>query len=352
MDPVSIGLLGSGIISGIGNFLSNSSANDRAAALQDKVFQQWMQLHIPDPAEQKVAMERFVSQGQLTPVMQQAIAQSPTEFSKIVTSSQDKAAQNRALSELSNIGNQGGLRLQDKSALQDARLGAQTRERSNRLGVADEMSRRGLSGSGYDVAARLSGQQGTADQEANAGLKVAADAQNRALQSIMGAGKLAGDYRSQDFNEQSAKASAADKINAFNTANLRNVNAANTQAENYSNEANLKNKQKISDQNTTVSNAEQQYNKGLVQQQFDNQVKQLAGATGQANALAGTTQKGGQLLGNTISNVGSSLGNYAALDSYFSKKPASSADGSGYSLPDNLKLSLNKAKDDDDYDYG
>ncbi len=341
--------LGAG--AGIGNFIANKSANDRALMVQNKMFQDWMNLNIPDPAEQKVALQRFVSSGELTPVMQKAISQEPSAFEKIVKNSEYQGAQNRALSELANIGNEGGLRLQDKAALQDARLQATTRERADRLGIADEMGRRGLSGSGYDVAARLSGQQGVADQEANASLKVAANAQDRALQAILGAGKLAGDYRSQDFAEKGARASAEDRINAFNTANLRDVNASNTNAENYANEYNLKNKQRISDQNTTLSNAEQQFNKNLIQQQYDNQVKRLAGATGQAQGIAAGEREGGKILGNTISNIGGAAANYAAMDGYFKNN---SANGSGYSMPDNLRASVDKVKDEDElyaYNY-
>lgn len=340
-----------GAVTGMANFFANQSANERAMMIQQKNFQDWMNLNIPDPAEQKVALQRFVSQGELTPVMQQAIAQAPSEFKNIVTSSQNKAAQNKALSQLSQIGEQGGLRLQDKAALADARMDAITREKSGRAGIADEMARRGLSGSGYDVAARLSGQQGVADRESNAGLKVASDAQDRALQAIMSSGKMATDYRNQDFGEQAQKASAADRINAFNTANLRDVNAANVGAENATNAFNLQNKQRISDQNTSLSNAEQQYNKGLIQQNYENQMKRLEGATGQVKGMAESERKGGENLGNTISNIGGGVANYAAMEDYFNKKQASQ-NGDGYSAPSNIQSSLNKVKNgyDDDED--
>jgi hypothetical protein len=263
--------------------------------------------------------------------MQKAISQAPTEFSKVVADSDQVAAQNRALNQLQQIGNEGGLRLQDKEALQESMLKGQAQERANRQGVVDEMARRGLGGSGFDLQARLAGQQGVADRMANNSLQVAAGAQDRALQAIMGAGQLAGQYRQQGFNEQSAKAAAADRINAFNTANLRDVNASNTQAQNAGQMYNLQNAQRISDQNTQLDNAEKMYNANLIQQNYQNQMARLSGANGQAGAMASTAQRGGELLGNTISNIGSAASNYGLLNSYLNGKNKNSASGSGYS---------------------
>lgn len=297
--------------------------------IQSQAFQQWMSLHIPDPAEQKVALERFVSQGSLDPKLETAIKQDPSEFQKIVTDPGDKAAQNRSLSALEDIGNNGGLRLQDKATLQDSMLHGQAQERANREGINAEMARRGLGGSGYDVAAKLQGQQTVADEQSNAGLKAAAAAQDRALQSIQGAGTLATQYRTQDFGEQAKKADSADQINRFNTTNAQNVNASNVQAQNRASEMNLAAKQKTADQNTQLSNQEQMYNKNLSQQYYDNQVRQAQGATNQTNAMANTAERGGQQEGNAISNVGTAGANaftvdnyYNHLDDYLTKKKA------------------------------
>lgn len=334
MDPLTLGILGTGVISGIGNFFANKSANDRAEALQSQAMQEWMKLNIPDPESQKVFMQKFVSQGVIDPKFEKAIKQDPSAFEKVMTDSTQKAAQNRALGELEDIGYEGGLRLQDKAALQDSMLESQVRDRANREGIASEMSRRGLGGSGFEVASRLQGQQATGDREAANSLKVAAGAQDRALQSIMGAGDLATKYRGQDFNEQAQKASAADRINQFNTQNLRDVQSTNTGLANRAQEMNLANKQKIADQNTQLSNTEQAYNKSLIQQQFDNQAKRTAGSTGQANQIAGTEQRGGQMLGNTISNIGGAatgaLANQANSnywDDYFKKKNSGAGGG-------------------------
>lgn len=325
---------GASLLSGIGNFLSNSSANDRAAMLQNQAMQQWLKVNIPDPAQQKVALQRFVQQGQLDPVLQTAIQQDPSAFNKIVTDSTYKSAQNNALSQLEDIGNSGGMRLQDKADLQTALMQSQVQERAQRQGIEADMERRGMGASGFDVASQLQGQQTAANQLATNSLQTAANAQNRALQSIEDAGNMATQYQTNDFNQQAQKASAQDRINQFNTQNARDVNAANVGMQNYDQQQNLQNKQDIANRNTQVSNQEQMYNKSLAQQQFEDQSQVAAGMTGQYNNEAQTAQRGGQIAGNTISNIGSGISGAATSqansdywDSYFSRKKNDSSQG-------------------------
>jgi hypothetical protein len=303
MDPLTASLA-VGAVSGIGSYIANQSANDRAKALQDKSFQQWIALNVPDPAEQKVVLDKFVSQGTLDPKLQSAIAQNPSEFENIVTNATHKTAQNRALSELENVGYEGGLRLQDKAALQEAQMQGQQQDRAARDNIGAEMARRGTSDSGFNVAARLQGQQASGDRNAVNSMKVAAGAQDRALQAIMGAGTLGTQYRTQEFGEQAQKAGAADRIAQFNTANLRDVNAANIGAQNQAQATNLSNAQQLANQNTSLANQQQMYNKGLAQQQFENQAKKTAGMTGQYGQQAGLAQQQGQQTANLIGSIG------------------------------------------------
>lgn len=327
MDPLTISLLAAGVGGGIGNYLANASANERASALQNQAFQQWMDLNIPNPEDQKIVLQKFVNEGQLDPKLQSAIKQDPSAFEKIVTPGGYKSAQNRALSQLEDIGESGGFRLQDEAALQEAMLQSQREGRIGRQNIASEMARRGMSNSGFDVAARLASQQNQANQDAQNSLRIAAMGQERALKAIEDSGQLATQYRGQDFGEQAQKAAAADAISRFNVANLRDVNAANIGAQNQAQQYNLSNAQDISNRNVNAANAQQQYNKQLGQQYFENQARRTAGATGQLNQLAGTEQRQGQNLGNLYGNLGQSAlgaaaakGQYDMMDNYFDNK--------------------------------
>src|SRR5688572_25271534 len=113
---------GAALAGGIGNYLANKSAGDRAAMIQDKALQDWLKINIPDPKQQELALQRFVVEGTLDPKLESAIKADPSEFRNVMASAETKSAQNRALSELQAIGTQGGLRLQDKAALQESIL--------------------------------------------------------------------------------------------------------------------------------------------------------------------------------------------------------------------------------------
>jgi hypothetical protein len=339
MDPFTI-MAAASAIGGIGNFLANQSANDRANMLQNQALQQWIATQIPDPQEQKLALQKFVQQGQLDPKLENAIKADPSAFAKIGANSVDKTAQNRALSELENIGYEGGLRLQDKAALQDAQQKGIVQDRANRQAISADMARKGLAGSGYDVAAQLEGQQGGADRDARNSLSIAAQAQDRALKAIMGAGDLATQYQAQDYGQQNAAASAADKINMFNTQNLQGVQERNVAAQNATNAANLAQKQKTADQNTNNANYQQEFNSKLLQQQYDNQVKKAQGMSGQYQNLANTAEQAGKNAGNFASNLGGAVSGAATnqansnwWDEFFKKKDKkfdySGADGIG-----------------------
>jgi hypothetical protein len=291
------------------NYMSNASANERAQMAQSNALQELLKAKIPDPAMQKLALQRYVSTGQLTPELQSAIKQAPSEFNKVVVDQRQKSAQNRALSELQDIGNQGGLRLQDKAALQEAELQNQVRDRGSREAILDDMNRRGQGGSGFALQAQLQGQQAAGDRAARSGLSVAAGAQDRALQALMQSGQLATQYRGQDFQEQSARAQANDAINRFNTQNLQDVSNSNVGFRNRANEMNLAQRQHLSDQNTDMANKEQQYNKELYQKQFENQMNLAGAKAGVYTQQGNLAQQQGQQQGNAWTNASTGIAN-------------------------------------------
>lgn len=315
---------------GILGYMAQMDAMDRQKAMQDKALQEFLSINIPDPKAQEVALKRFVEEGTLTPQFEAAIKQQPSEFNHIVANQAQKSAQNRALGELENIGYSGGLRLQDKAAQQDAMLQGQVRDRGARQAILDNMNQRGQGGSGFALQAQLQGQQAAGDREANTGLRTAAAAQDRALQSIIGSGDLATKYRGQDFQEQSARAQANDAINHFNTQNMQGVQHSNVGIGNRAQEMNLAAKQGISNQNVGIANKEQQYNKSLLQQQFDNQMN-LANSKSNAYLGMGQTEaQRGKTTANMWSNVGSAAGGgAAAYGSYLDKQPPAEEDGYG-----------------------
>lgn len=299
-----VGLIAAAAISAFGSFAAQQSANSRASDLQNEGLQLWLQAHIPDPEEQKIALQQYVQQGTLSPAFQQAIQQDPTGFNAVYKNPEYTAAQNKALEELQKIGEEGGLRLQDRAAIQDAMMQSNNQARSNAMGIAASEAQKGLGGSGFEVEAKLANQANAAQNNGINSLKIAGDAQDRALRAIESSGDMATQLQAQDLGIQNNRAAAQDSINRFNTQNLQGVNAANTAAQNYANEYNLGLKQTLSNANTDLENQQEVYNKGLLQQEYNNELAKNAGATGQYNTLGQTAQQGGQNTANTISNIG------------------------------------------------
>lgn len=162
--------------------------------------------------------------------------------------------QKQSLEEMLRMGRSGGMTLEDKANLNDIR-GRQARTmRAGEGRVREQMAARGIRGGGAELAMQLSGNQGAAQRASDEGLRVAADAQKRARDSILEGGRMAGSIRGQDFSEGTARASAADARSRYNTdARMR---------------AKL-------------------YNNNLPQQDFDNRIAIARGRSGQLGNLSG-----------------------------------------------------------------
>lgn len=290
--PIIAGAVASGV-SGLVGHLSNMSAQERAQAIQEKGVQEWLKLNIPDPAAQKLALEKFVSAGELIPQLEAPLKNAETEFKKIQSDPRLKEARMRSLGSLEEQG-YGGEQVQDAAAREKAIIESGAANRGHQQAIVSDLGRRGQLGGGLELTARLDAQQADADRLANQSLGLESDRRNRALNAISGAGDLAGKIQSQDYAEQSDAAKAADAINLFNTSNFQNVSNRNTDRANSANQWNLTNAQDIANNNTKTANFEQQYNKELNQQRFENEAKKTAGITGQYGQQAAGQVAAGQ----------------------------------------------------------
>jgi hypothetical protein len=141
-----------------------------------------------------------------------------------------------------------------------------------------------MGGSGLELMAQLQNQQEAATRQSSRDLDVAAMAQERALQALQQAGAMGGQINQQQFAQQQAIADSKNEIAKFNAANQQQVGLTNTAANNQAQAANLENKQKIANANVDLGNQQQQFNKGLAQQNFQNQMAITQGKTGALQA--------------------------------------------------------------------
>ncbi len=279
------------------------------AFLKPEITQQKViQIKVPDPEHQKLELERYRSSGQLSPELESSIKADPSAFEHVVQNQKYAQAQDQALSQLQDLGEEGGLNLSDKANLQEQMIANANHDRANRDSISDEFARRGQLGSGMALQAQLGGAQSSGDRDAMMRLKSLGGAQDRALAAIQGAGDLAGKMQGADFERQGAVASARDRINQFNTQNAQSVQMRNIAARNEAQGTNLANQQHLANSNTDIANQQQKYNQGLQQQQFENQMQLgkaksdvYSGQAGQANQDAGRTS---QAWGGAASGLG------------------------------------------------
>jgi hypothetical protein len=162
-----------------------------------------------DPA----TVEQLIAAGEI----------SPTELAKITEDPALRSVQMRALANMANLGESGGMDIQAQTAHEQAIQRSAQQERSQREAVLENMAQRGMRGSGAELMAQLQGGQTAATANSMAGAQAASDARTRALQAMAMGGQMAGNVRGQDYSVAANKAQAQDAINRFNAQNRVNA---------------------------------------------------------------------------------------------------------------------------------
>lgn len=240
----------------------------------------------PDTEQMKITLERMVQQGVITPEQLQVALQDRNSFDNIASSPEFAQAQQSALTQLQQIGEEGGLTALDRSRIQDVTDQQTITNRGQEQAILANARERGVGGSGLEMAARLQAQQSAADTASRQGTDVAALAEQRALDAIQGAGQLGGQMQEAEFNRGATKAGAQNAIDAANAAMMNQGNMYNTQTANTAQATNLGEKQRISEGNVGLANEQEQSNKSLPQQAFENEMAKQAAIAGTYNSWA------------------------------------------------------------------
>ncbi len=284
-------------------------------------------LGIPSAEAQKIVLEEYRSQGELTPELEESINQGPSAYEGISTDPRFKEAEMEALDELRGIGSSGGMTLRDQANLEKTMGRISSDEKGRRDAALSGMSARGQLGSGLELAARMGGGQDSATARHLAGVESAASASDRALEAIKSAGSLGSSLRGEDFGEQERVASARDKIAAFNAQNAQSTATRNIDRRNDAMRGNLGSRQDIANANVDTRNKQETYNKGLQQTEFANRLdveKSKASArAGQAQAYGQAGQNAANTWGNVSSGLlkaGTQVGDYLSRDKALEEK--------------------------------
>lgn len=211
------------------------------------------------------------------PVTMQMVPES--EMKKVSTDPRLRDAQLGALNSLKDISDSGGVTLRDKANMSRMQSDVAAADRGRRGAILQNMAARGAGGSGMELLAQMQNAQSSTDREAQAGLDIAAQAQERALQAIMQQGQLGGSIRGQDFGEQSQVAAAQDAINKFNTGTVNQGLQYNADRTDKSNQFNIGNAMAHSENRAAQQFDANKYNTGGRQQTANQGVENRNKAT-------------------------------------------------------------------------
>lgn len=182
-------------------------------------------------------------------------------------------AQLEALQKLSGL-SQTGLTAEDQAAFQKARDMSQQQARGGREAALQNAQARGMAGSGMEFALGQMADQGAAGQAQQAGLDQAAQSARQRALYTQAYGQGLQNLRQQDYG-----------VNAGNADILNRFNQMNTNAQNEA----AMGRNQWGMQNAMNRNYAQQYNqggqRGLSQQDYENQLSRIQGRTGANNAM-------------------------------------------------------------------
>lgn len=225
----------------------------------------------PDYDQIKQYIEQAAAENPQLLGLLQEIEQDPSALEDITSDPSLRDTQVKALESLKEAG-ESGFSEADMAERRELSRDVEAGESARQSSILQQMAQRGQSGSGTELAARLSSSQAATQRAAEATDRLATDSAAARRQALLQASQAAGSLRSQDRSEQTELASARDQIAQFNAMNRQNIGNQNLGLR-----QGMENQRSAQQQN--------KYNQlgNLQQQQFANDMKK-AGAYAQATA--------------------------------------------------------------------
>lgn len=272
----------------------------------------WQNLNGPEFDYRALNPEAYKIAGTYNPEARQALEGPQAQTAR--SNQQLRAAQMEALRGLQGL-SKGGLNFQDKADLANIQAQQGKANRAQQAAILSNLASRGAAGGGNELAARMIAQQEGANAASAGGLNVAANAQQRALQALQGAGSLAGQIGDSDLSEKQAASNIINQFNQANFANRQGIANANVGERNLAQQQNLANAQQVGNANVGTRNqfAENNLNRQnqLRQQAFQANLAKTQGMTGAEGQLAQQSNAAQQARANQWAGIGTGIGGLA-----------------------------------------
>lgn len=202
----------------------------------------------------KFTPETYKVVGQYAPQLAPLIREAdPTVVKNTAEGKEGRQAQLDALKKMKMVAN-GGADPLLSGALDEAANRSQIESQSREGSILQDFARRGMMGSGQELAAKLASQQGAMTESANASRQAAIESYKNRLQALRDSSSLGGEISRDEFNQQSRN---ADIINSFNqrlSANAQDNANRNTGIINDALKSNWANEQDVANKNTASKN--------------------------------------------------------------------------------------------------
>ena len=232
---------------------------------------------VPTVEAQRIALQDPELQGLL-----QAEQLQESQLAGVSVDPRMKQAQVKALEEITGLSEQ-GLGAEDKAAMNSLMRQNSGAAQAQNASVLQDAAARGTLNSGNALIASLNAGQNQANRGQEQAMQIAAQASAARREALSQKANLATTMGQNDFAQKAQVANAGDAINRFNAQNRQDVNAQN-----------LASRQTIANAGTANRNQEEMYNKGLVQQKFQNEFAKAGGVSGATTNLANNHAQQGQ----------------------------------------------------------
>lgn len=301
------------IVGGVVGQQMSKKDRERAAAAQQAAIGELERVGIPTIEAQQIVLQNPQLVYNYMPELEAAETLGPSELRDVESqlSPETRDAQMKALAALQQRGEAGFTEkeMSDIRRIQDETSKA---EQARQGQILQQMAARGAAGSGQELAAKLSSSQAAANTERQQADTVRGEAMQRALEAIAQAGSLGGQVRQQEYGIKSDAARAQDVISEFNLRNRAGVQQRNVGSKNEAQAKREQLRQELENQRAATANAQEQYNKQLIQQDYMNRMNK---AQGIANARLGQAAGLQQQAANTAASyagMGAAAGSGAA----------------------------------------
>jgi len=218
-----MGILDSTPLSGM--FYNPSKDDEKAKRAMEQGIQ--VLRDVPDADYTPVEYQGPEYAGDIYAGSAQAPLTGPSAYENISLDPEMRRTQSAQIAALERLRDEGGMNLADKANLQRIQNEELGKEKSQREAILQGARARGMGGSGSALMALLGSNQAGMNRQSQRDLDIAGMAQDRALQAGGQAANLAGNVRGQDWQQESARAGAADAASRFNASMISNTNQFN-----------------------------------------------------------------------------------------------------------------------------